>query len=349
MHSLTAETFTRMSTPCKTQAEVPEQTLAANTAPQASAAEPTAQGDHGSKTTALKPTPKITKKPKKKKNQKPPKPTKRATLEDEIPEQLPVTKLKSQETTAATSSQQLVKISQTMPETPYVSSQKEQVVQIGSPHHDALEALISVIHIPMPGAICLSKPTFTSSIPPNTKLLLDAIDLNLAQTSPSQSPVHENIPQQQTRPDVSIFANPPTQPEEVTPLELQVTLGGIPREAATTGVEPTGLHLDNGYINKTSLEAIPSITPLLSASEFVLTTGSIKRLSSVEGRRPQYQEKGASVVDVWSTLPTSTSDKTTASGKSDDPINLGDGLKYQELTERVEKLDTSVVEIKEML
>ncbi|KAJ0521604.1 hypothetical protein HanIR_Chr10g0472871 [Helianthus annuus] len=91
MHSLTAETLTRMSTPCKTQAEVPEQTLAANTAPQASAAEPTAQGDQGSKTTALKPTPKITKNPQKKKNQKPPKPTKKATLEDEIPEQLPVT------------------------------------------------------------------------------------------------------------------------------------------------------------------------------------------------------------------------------------------------------------------
>ncbi len=173
--------------------------------------------------------------------------------------------------------------------------------------------------------------------------------MNLAQTSPSQSPVYEKIPQQETGLDVSIFANPPTQPEEVTPLELQVTLGGIPSEAATTNVEPTGLHLDSGYINKTSLEAIPSITPLLSASGFVLTTGNIKRLSSVEGRRPQYQEKGASVVDVWSTLPTSTSDKTTASGKSDDPIKLGDGLKYQELSARVEKLDTSVAEIKEML
>ena len=45
MNSLTAETFSRMSTPCKTRAEVPEQILAANTAPQVSAAEPTAQGD----------------------------------------------------------------------------------------------------------------------------------------------------------------------------------------------------------------------------------------------------------------------------------------------------------------
>ncbi|KAJ0870631.1 hypothetical protein HanRHA438_Chr11g0502661 [Helianthus annuus] len=349
MHSLTAETFTRMSTPCKTQAEVPEQNLTANTAPQVSAAEPTAQGDQSSRTTVLKPTPTIPKKPKQKKIQKPPKPTKKATLEDEIPEQLPVIAQKSLETTAATSSQQLVEISQPMAETPPASSQKEQVVQIGTPQYDALESHVSIIHNPMPGANSLSTPTLTSTIPPNTKILLDAIDLNQAQTSPSQSPVHENMPQQQTGPDVSILANPPTQPEKVTPLELQVTLGGIPSETATTSVEPTGLHLDSGYINKTSLEAIPSIAPLLTTGEFVLTTSTIKRLSSAEGRSPQYKEKGALVDNAWSTLPVSTTDTTTVSGKSDDPIQLGDGLKYQELSARVEKLDTSVAEIKEML
>ncbi|MFS7963377.1 hypothetical protein Hanom_Chr08g00737361 [Helianthus anomalus] len=277
INSLTIETFTRMSTPCKTQAEVPEQILAATLL---------------LRYLLLSPLLKVIKP---------------------------------------------------------VSSQKEQVVQKGLPHHDALETLVSIIQSSIPGATPLSPPTLTSPIPPNTKLLLDAIDLNLAQTGPSQSPVHENIPQPQTGLDESIFANPPTQPEEVTPLELQVTLGGNPSEATTTSVEPTGLHLDSGYVNKTSLEAIPSITPLLSTSEFVLTTGSIKRLSSVEGRRPQYQEKGASVVDIGSTLPSSTSDKTTASGKSDDPIKLGDGLKYQELTARVEKLDTSVAKIKDML
>ncbi|TKW70660.1 MAG: hypothetical protein DI543_28595 [Bradyrhizobium icense] len=122
----------------------------------------------------MKPTPKITNKPQKKKNQKPPKPIKKATLEDEIPEQLPVTAQKSQQTTAATSSQQLVNISQTLAETPPVSSQNEHVVQQGSPHHEALEALVSILHSPIPGAIPPSKPTFTSPIPPNTKLLLDA-------------------------------------------------------------------------------------------------------------------------------------------------------------------------------
>ena len=173
--------------------------------------------------------------------------------------------------------------------------------------------------------------------------------MNQALLSPSQSPVNENIPQQMTEPAVSFFANPPTQPEEVTPIELQVTLCGNPSEAATTTVEPTGLQLDSGYINKTSLEAIPFIAPLPTTSGFIYPTGNIKRLSSVEGRRPQYQEKGASVVNVWSKLPTSTTDKTTVSGKSDDPIKLGDDLKYQKLTDRVEKLDTSVAEIKDML
>ncbi|KAJ0567025.1 hypothetical protein HanIR_Chr06g0280091 [Helianthus annuus] len=69
---LTSETFTRMSTPCKTQAEVPEQNLATNTAPQVFAAEPTAQSDQGSQTTALKPTPKITKKTTEKEKSKTP-------------------------------------------------------------------------------------------------------------------------------------------------------------------------------------------------------------------------------------------------------------------------------------
>ena len=107
--------------------------------------------------------------------------------------------------------------------------------------------------------------------------------------------------------------------------------------------------MGSGFINKTSLEAIPYIAPLPTTSGFIYPTGIIKRLSSVEGRRPQYQEKGALVVNVWSTLPTSTTDKTTTSGKSDDPIKLGDDLKYQDLTERIEKLDTSVADLKNML
>ncbi|MFS7973185.1 hypothetical protein Hanom_Chr09g00853641 [Helianthus anomalus] len=228
---------------------------------------------------------------------------------------MPVTTQMSQETTVASSSQQLVQLSQPITITPPASSQKEQVVHKGPPHYDALDTLVSIIHSSMPGANPLSTPTITSKIPPKAQLLLDAIDLNQALLSPSQSPVNENMPQQMTERVVSFIANPPTKHEEFTPTELQVTLCGNPSEAATTTVEPTGLQLDSGYINKTSLEAIPYIAPLPTTSGFIYPTGYIKRLSSVEGRRPQYQEKGASVVNVWSKLPTSTTDKTTANGK----------------------------------
>ena len=156
---------------------MPEQNLAATTAPQVSATEPTAQGDHSSKTTAVKPTPKSTKRPKLKKIQKPPKPTIKATLEDEIPEQLPVTTQKSLETTAATSSQQMVERSQPMSQTPPASSQKEQVVRTGTPNYDALESLDSIIHSPLPGANSLSTPIIISQIPPSIITLLHALDI----------------------------------------------------------------------------------------------------------------------------------------------------------------------------
>ncbi|KAJ0589067.1 hypothetical protein HanIR_Chr04g0181861 [Helianthus annuus] len=178
INCLTSETFSRMLAPCKTQAGVPEQNLAATTAPQVSAAEPTALGDQSSRPTVLKPTPTKPKRLYKKKNQKPPKPIKMATLEDEIPELMPVTTQMSQVTTAASSSQQLVQISQPISITPPASSQKEQVVHKGPPHHDALDTLVSIIHSSMPGATLISTPTITSSIPPKTQLLLDAIDLN---------------------------------------------------------------------------------------------------------------------------------------------------------------------------
>ena len=93
----------------------------------------------------------------------------------------------------------------------------------------------------------------------------------------------------------------PASIEEVTPLELQVTLGGSSSEAATTSAEPTGLHLDSSFINKTSLKAISSLGTLV----YPVFTGSLKSVSHYEERSPQYQEKGASVVNVWSTLPTS--------------------------------------------
>ena len=91
-----------------------------------------------------------------------------------------------------------------------------------------------------------------------------------------------------TEPAVSFFANPPTQPEEVTPLELQVTLGGSSSEAATTSAKPTGLHLDSSFINKTSLKAISSLGTLV----YPVFTGSLKGVSNYEERSPSTKKKG---------------------------------------------------------
>ncbi|MFS7894586.1 hypothetical protein Hanom_Chr14g01262451 [Helianthus anomalus] len=72
-------------------------------------------------------------------------------------------------------------------------------------------------------------------------------------------------------------------------------------------------------------------------------------VTTAEDRSPQYRDKGASVDVPMETISGPTVDTTTAGGKSDDPIHLGDGLKYQELTERVDKTETSVADIKNML
>ncbi|MFS8033623.1 hypothetical protein Hanom_Chr17g01571751 [Helianthus anomalus] len=111
INRLTIETFSRMMAPIKLKTKEAEQVLEIADVPQTTTAEPTAPGDQSSTPTALKPTP-ATKKTKRKTSRKPTKPTPKATLEDEIPESMPVTTQKSQETTAATSSQQLVERSQ---------------------------------------------------------------------------------------------------------------------------------------------------------------------------------------------------------------------------------------------
>ncbi|KAF5817433.1 hypothetical protein HanRHA438_Chr02g0054221 [Helianthus annuus] len=86
-----------------------------------------------------------------------------------------------------------------------------------------------------------------------------------------------------------------------------------------------------------------------TTSEVVLPTGTLKRLSSVEERSPQYQEQGASMNEFWDSVPKSCIGTTTAGGDSDDPSNSGDDSKYQELTRRVENLENSVAEIKDMV
>ncbi|KAJ0588364.1 hypothetical protein HanIR_Chr04g0173811 [Helianthus annuus] len=211
INCLTPETFSRMLAPIKTKAEVPEQNLADETAPQVSAAEPTAPGDQSSTPTVLKPTPATTKRTKKKISRKPTKPKSKASLEDEIPETMPVTAQKSQITTAVTSSQQLEERSQPQPQTPPASSQKDQVVNTGTPQYEALDPLGSIFHSPDPKDMSLSTPLPSPHIiPPSTIPLLHAADVTQTQTSFSQPPITESILQQVTGSDVDISAIPAT-------------------------------------------------------------------------------------------------------------------------------------------
>ena len=132
--------------------------------------------------------------------------------------------------------------------------------------------------------------------------LLHAVDMAQTQTSSSLSPITESIPPQVTGSDVHASANPATA-EEVTPPELQVTLGGSSSGAATTTDGSTDLQLDSCYITKTPLKAISSMTTSVTTSELILTTSTIKGLSSAEERSPQYQEQGASMADFWDSVP----------------------------------------------
>ena len=195
----------------------------------------------------------------------------------------------------------------------------------------------------------LSTPIPSPIILPQSIIpLLHAVDMAQTQTSSSLSPITESIPLQVTGSDAHTSATPATV-EEVTPPELQVTLGGSSSGAATTTDGSTDLQLDSCYITKTPLKAISSMATSVTTSELSLTAGNIKGLSVAEERSPQYQEKGASMDDFWATAPKSHIDTTTTSGDSDDPINSGDDSKYNELTARVENLESSVAEIKDMV
>ncbi|MFS8018818.1 hypothetical protein Hanom_Chr15g01396531 [Helianthus anomalus] len=71
---------------------------------------------------------------------------------------------------------------------------------------------------------------------------------------------------------------------------------------------------------------------------------------AVEEREvPSTKKKRASVDEPLETSPGPTADTTTTGGKSDDPINLGDGLRYQDLTERLFTMETIVTKMNESI
>ena len=102
-------------------------------------------------------------------------------------------------------------------------------------------------------------------------------------------------------------------------------------QATTIDVETIVSHQDSGYITKTPLKATTDEATIV----FPKSVGS-----------PQNQEKGASGSHPLDSPPRTESVKTTTGRNSDDPINLGDELKYQELTARVQTIETSVADIK---
>ncbi|MFS7969145.1 hypothetical protein Hanom_Chr09g00805761 [Helianthus anomalus] len=149
------------------------------------------------------------------------------------------------------------------------------------------------------------------------KPLLDAIDkTGLNTPTSSLSPITKRMLPHVTSPSPEIIAKP--QAEESTPLVSQVRLAGFSSEATITTVGTTVSQLDIGYIAKTTLKA----TTVESTKVHSLSIGS-----------PKNQEVGA-----FGLKPNTT----TSSRNLDDPIKLGDGLRYHELTERVTKMESLI-------
>ncbi len=140
----------------------------------------------------------------------------------------------------------------------------------------------------------------------------------------------------------------PQTAEEDTPLEFHEIPVGSSSGAATTDVGSTDLHLDSSFISKTPLKTTTADAIKVSTGVFKLTTGESSKVTTADGS-PQYQEKGASVDEPLETTPGLKADTTTTGGKSDDPIHLGDGLNYQDLTERLSSTETIVLNMNQSI
>ncbi|MFS7937504.1 hypothetical protein Hanom_Chr05g00428331 [Helianthus anomalus] len=224
----------------KTQTKGDEPVLDASTSvAQTSVVEPIAPGDHDTTTGVVKPTPaKPKKKPSTSKKPTKTKQHKKAHLEDEIPEDNLVTVQKSPETIVATSSQQLVRSPPN--QTPLESSQKDQVVSTGTPHHEAAISVESLFQSPSPRDMSLSTPQTSTPISPTFLPLLDAIETQTL-INPFHSPVKESTLPHMTEYEENRFANPEAA-EEATPLKFHETLGGSSDETTTTTGKPIGIH-----------------------------------------------------------------------------------------------------------
>ncbi|KAJ0600577.1 hypothetical protein HanIR_Chr03g0118691 [Helianthus annuus] len=220
----------------------------------------------------------------------------------------------------------------TLDQTSHESSQKDHVGITGTPHHEALLSFESMLKSPSPGAMSLSAPQPSSAIPTTIIPLFEIIDIQ-TQNSLSHQHITKSITQQMTVSEPIQSANPQTV-EEDTPHEFYKTLGGISSGATTTTGEPIGFLLDNGYITKTPLKA---------------TTVEATTVTSVPVGSPQNQEKGAFVYDHMETSLVIKTNTTTSGRNSNDPIKLGDELRYKDLTDRMSSVENSVGEMKDMM
>ncbi|KAJ0458442.1 hypothetical protein HanIR_Chr15g0785141 [Helianthus annuus] len=179
----------------------------------------------------------------------------------------------------------------------------------------------------------------SASVPPSEAEILQVGNLKsfcfnvLQEATKKFHPKNESIPQQMTVSEPIQSAIPQTV-EEVTPPEFHETLGGNSSGAATTTVESIGLQLWSGYILKNPLKA---------------TTVEATIVTSVPVGSPQNQEKGAFVYDDLESSPIIKTNTTTTCRNLDDPIKLGDELRYKDLTDRMTSMETSIANIKEMM
>ncbi|MFS7937496.1 hypothetical protein Hanom_Chr05g00428241 [Helianthus anomalus] len=119
-----------------------------------------------------------------------------------------------------------------------------------------------------------------------------------------------------------------------TPLKFDETLGGNSIEAATTTGEPIDFQLDSGYIYKSSLKA---------------TTIDAIIVTYVPIGSPQYQDKGAFGSTNLENSLAKEPNTITSCRDLDDPIKLGYELRYKELTERMNSMESSLAEMKDMM
>ncbi|MFS7969918.1 hypothetical protein Hanom_Chr09g00814891 [Helianthus anomalus] len=207
-------------------------------------------------------------------------------------------------------------------QTPHSSSQKKGVVSTRDTNQGGDTSFYYLFSSHSSRAASPSSPPPTSIVHSPLQKLLDAIDTSdLQMPSSTQQQIKESSPQQVIRAGIGIISIP--QKEEATPPISKEIHVGISSGSTTTTVETTVLQLDIGYIIKTHLKAT-TIDTIISKS-----VGS-----------PQYQEQGA--LDIKPSI-------TTSGGNSDDLVNSGDGLNYQELTKRVTNLETYVGKIKDMM